>query len=149
MTTTTIPVRSLPHVEIFAVIYDGEVANRKDVDPINVKARKTAFFAAYRNFYGEYGDDMSSYDYLQLLLQGESEEVRERALIEGKNLLLSEAPDEQSDNIPNKPSRSPRRLKGKSKTDDTQTPSPKMGWRERLGAKIGPKDTNQQKEEVA
>lgn len=138
MTTQTVTLKSLPHVETFRIIYDGEVSSYKDVDPIVAGKNRLSFFASYRDLFTEYGEELTPFEYLTRLVSAMPEEVHKKALIKGKNLLPT-APvttEQHTDSID-------------EPDEENPNPTPKMGWRERLGAKLGPKDTNKQKEEVA
>lgn len=130
--TTTIDLQKLPHQKEFLVLYNAVLEPGKEASMEVRKSLKTAFFVAYWRLHELHGDSKSPFDYLELLLQDDPELLAE-LLVEAKTLF----PDEAA------------LLDTETEKADEDTAAQKLGWRERLGAKLGPKDTDKKKEEEA
>lgn len=143
MTTTKdrVALTDLPHREAFYLIFDRAIRSSK-MDSVTYKNRKTAFIMGYQDYCSEHGDKLSPLQYLELLIAAEPEDVQKNALIEGRNLLPSSAePKKEADESNDSP---PEPAPAPADEGDPETKKqpvvPRKGFRQKLGAVIGPRD---------
>lgn len=122
--TTTIDLKTLPHWEEFKFLYDKLLCPGKAATKEKRSTSRGEFWLLYWRLYQRYGDDKSSFEYLELMFQDEPE-LLEELLAEAKTLLPGVAP---------------------SVPEDTSEPeagnTPKKTLVERFKRRVEPKDTD-------
>lgn len=140
MTTTDekSPLDDLPYWEVFSLIFDRAIW--PSMNEVKAKRRKPAFKLEYMDYYIEHGDKLSPLQYLELLIGGESEEVKNDVLIEGRNLLPTDLSFSASTLARDKPRKSARTAR-KPKSDAATKPHKKFS--ERFREFMEPTDTKE------
>lgn len=77
----------LPDWYTLSTIFDQTICPSKGLHPVVWEEKKKGFHRAYRRLHKKHGSSKDSLQYLEIMLRGESLEVRKRALALGKNLL--------------------------------------------------------------